>query len=403
VKVHAEPLTDGPEKQKTSSGVRPIEDVKQDIVLQEQAIKTLQERIEDYDNGWTDDFEDTPRKRANLERQLKRAESGYVRLTEELEDHPDYYADKYRNVGGLRKATTGILGSTIATVPVIVETTAAALKEAEAKGTAEDYSSALQAEKTAWNRMNDYVSSHFGSFDMINQDELDRLSREYQKASDYRKSLESKYEQPVDTDSWGMNLMEESAWLKNSATENLDGFGKVVADTAIDIGQNVALTPLLLGGPKTYIAGLAANAAAEEMYGQTTKGKAPHEAFVSGALTAGAEVAKNKVSKIKLEEKIPVKEMIEGIKKEGENFATEFLEKILSNEMVAQKAIPKITKETINYFLDFLEEKAKTGANAQFSGLELLQSGLASGIEGFASESTQRIYELIEEAWKTLG
>ena len=113
----------------------------------------------------------------------------------------------------------------------------------------------------------------------------------------------ARYEQPVDMDSWGMDLMEESAWLKNSATENLDGFGKVVADTAIDIGQNVALTPLLLGGPKTYIAGLAANAAAEEMYGQTTKGKAPHEAFVSGALTAGAEVAKNEISKIKSGEK----------------------------------------------------------------------------------------------------
>ena len=51
------------------------------------------------------------------------------------------------------------------------------------------------------------------------------------------------------------------AWLKNSATENLDGILKTGADIAIDLGQGVALSPLLLGGAKTYIAGVAANAA----------------------------------------------------------------------------------------------------------------------------------------------
>ena len=190
-------------------------------------------------------------------------------------------------------------GSTIATVPVVVETTGAALKEAEKKGSATDYTSALQAEEIARNKMNDYVSSYFGFYDMINPDELSRLEREYQAASDYRKSLETKYEQPVSTDSWGMNLMKESAWLKNSATENLSGGWKTAADVAIDVGQGVALSPLLLAGGGAYTAGVAANAAAEDMYKKTAEGKAASEAFGSGVLTAGVEVASDKISGIK--------------------------------------------------------------------------------------------------------
>ena len=54
-------------------------------------------------------------------------------------------------------------------------------------------------------------------------------------------------------DSWGMRTMKESAWLKNSATENLDGFGKTIADVAIDVGQGVALSPLLLAGSAFYL------------------------------------------------------------------------------------------------------------------------------------------------------
>ena len=157
----------------------------------------------------------------------------------------------------------------------------------------------LQAEEIARNKMNDYVSSFFGFYDLIDPDELNRLEQECQQASDYRKSLEVKYEEPVNMDSWGMDLMQESAWLKNSATENLEGGWKTAADIAIDVGQGVALSPLLLVGSGAYTAGLAANAAAEDMFEQTEKGRAPSEAFVSGALTAGAEVAGDKISNIK--------------------------------------------------------------------------------------------------------
>ena len=107
-----------------------------------------------------------------MEQQLEAAKESYAKLETEYESHPGYYADKYKDAGWGEKVTTGILGSTIATVPVVAETTSAALKEAEIKLSAEDYTSALRAEEIAKNKMNDYASSYFGSFDMIDQDEL---------------------------------------------------------------------------------------------------------------------------------------------------------------------------------------------------------------------------------------
>lgn len=298
---------------KTSSNVRALEDVKKDMDWEKQTIRNLREAIEDYDSGWADDFEDNPRKRARMEQQLETAKESYAKLKTEYESHPGYYADKYKDAGWGEKVTTGILGSTIASVPVAVETTSAALKEAEKKGSAEDYTSALQAEKIAWNKMNDYASSNFGSFDMIDQDELDRLSQEYQQASDYRKRLEAKYEEPVNMDSWGMKLMEESAWLKNSANENLNGIWKTGADALVDEAQSAALLPLLLGGPKAYLAGVATNAAAEKMYSQTAKEKPAGEALLGGMASAGVEVASDKLS--------------DSLKKKGKSFV-EWLEKV---------------------------------------------------------------------------
>lgn len=244
---------------------------------------------------------------------MEAAKESYTKLKTEYESHPGYYADKYKDASGFEKALTGILGSTIATVPVVAETTAAALKEAEKKGSAEDYTAALRAEEIAKNKMNDYASSYFGFYDMIDQNELDRLTQEYQKVSDYRKSLEAKYEEPVNMDSWGMKLMEESAWLKNSANENLNGIWKIGADALVDEAQSAALLPLLLAGPKAYVAGVATNAAAEKMYSQTAKEKPAGEALLGGMASAGWEVASDKLS--------------DSLKKKGKSFV-EWLEKV---------------------------------------------------------------------------
>ncbi len=375
--------------------------MKKDMEREKQNIYGLRDAIEDYDSGWADEFDDTPGKRASLEQQLKTAEDSYAQFEKELENHPDYYADKYKDAGGFEKALTGILGSTIATVPVVVETTSAALKEAEKKGAAEDYTSALQAEKIAWNKMNDYASSYFGFYDMIDQDELNRLTQEYQQASDYRKSLEGKYEQPVDMDSWGMNLMEESAWLKNSATENLDGGWKTAADIAIDVGQGVALSPLLLAGSGAYTAGVAANAAAEDMFEQTAAGRTASDALVSGALTAGAEAANWKIAKempkvpilnLKPDEKVTAKAVIREIKTNGKGFVKNLM----------KRAGLEATEETSNYLLDFLVDKVARDPNAEISLNELASYAAKNKISDLSEKGAEKIFDLVEIAWNEL-
>ncbi len=312
-----------PASKKSSNGIKALEDLEREMKQEKQKIDRIQQSIEDYDTGWSDDFEDTPVKRAALEKELKASEQSCAELEKEWkaakqnqpvqekqwktteQNQPERepylgdYAKAFEKANGFEKAAAGIFGSTVATVPVVVETTAAALREAERKGMAADYTAALQAEEIAKNKMNDYVSSFFGFYDLIDPEELARLEQAYQQATEYRKSLETKYEEPVNMNSWGMKTMRDSAWLKNSATENLNGFWKGAADLAIDVGQGIALSPLMLAGGGAYTAGVAANAAAEDMYNQTAKGRTASEALGSGALTAGAEVAGAKISGIK--------------------------------------------------------------------------------------------------------
>ena len=274
-------------------------------------------------------------------------------------------------------------------MPVIAQTTAAALKEAEDKLSADEYMSALRAEEIARNKMNDYAADYFGSFDMIDQNELDRLCQEYQQASEYRKSLEPKYEEPVDMDSWGMNLMRESAWLKNSATENLDGIWKTGADILVDTGQDLALLPLRGLGPWAYVAGVAANAAAEDMYKQTAAGKKASKALGSGILTAGAETAMGALA----EAKIPIKNLLKKIGMEGEDLLTRGLENV---------GIPA-TKEMINYIIDYLVDKMGRDPEAKWNGFELLLHALKGGVTGFAGYKSKGLFSEIEKVWEQLG
>ena len=249
--------------------------------------------------------------------------------------------------------------------------------------------------------MNDYASSYFGFYDMIDQDELNRLTQEYQQASDYRKSLEGKYEQPVDMDSWGMNLMEESAWLKNSATENLDGGWKTAADIAIDVGQGVALSPLLLAGSGAYTAGVAANAAAEDMFEQTAAGRTASDALVSGALTAGAEAANWKIAKempkvpilnLKPDEKVTAKAVIREIKTNGKGFVKNLM----------KRAGLEATEETSNYLLDFLVDKVARDPNAEISLNELASYAAKNKISDLSEKGAEKIFDLVEIAWNEL-
>lgn len=286
----------------------------------------------------------------------------------------------------------------------------AALKEAEVKGSAEDYTAALRAEEIAKNKMNDYANSFLGSFDMIDQDELDRLTQEYQQVKEYRKSLESKYEEPVDTDSWGMNLMEESAWLKNSATESLNGGWKTAADIAIDVGQGVALSPLLLAGGGAYTAGVAANAAAEDMYEQTAAGKAASKALGSGVLTAGAEAVGAKISDINNKAWQDATEKIAaGIKWliKGKRPLTEIAEIIKYNPTLKKNLEVGIRREAEReaalQLIDHLADELWRAPEDELDWGEPAQSAVENISSRVIEKREEDIAKEIKRFWDTLG
>lgn len=381
------------ETTKTTSGARTLDVVKRDLDRCERSIKVLEEGIEDHKTGWADDTEGLDR----LERKLESAQSDRTRLEKELRSHPDYYADKYQNYSRLDKAATGILGSTLATVPVIAETAAAANKEVVTRMEAEDYTAALQAEKTAWNKLNDYAASYIGSFDMIDQSELDRLNRNYQQASADRKRIGAQYEQPVDMDSWGMRKMAESSWLKNSATEGMSGAGKTIAETAVNVGQGVSLLPLMAAGAGAYTAGVAANAAAEDMYEQTAKGKSANAALGSGALTAGAEVIGSKFGDIKgADTKITVKAVYNALRSRDIASIQNFGRKLF------EKTGFEFTREGALYLMDYLADKAIQNPNEEFTLTAFSQSAISHKISGFAEKSTDSLLKELNKAWKRL-
>lgn len=242
---------------------------------------------------------------------------------------------------------------------------------------------ALLAEKIAWNKLNNYAADYFGSFDMIDQDELDRLSQEYQDASDYRKKLGEQYEVTVDADSWGMQMMKESAWLKNSATENLSGFGKTAADTAIDIGQNMALSPLLLLGPKAYLAGTVANASAEDMYAQTEKGRSAGDAMASGLLTAGVNVVNEKLSKIENPwNEVSAKTVLKAVKN-GDMALTE--------ELIRSAGF-EVTRESVMYFMNCLADKLSRNPDEQLNLSDFIQNAGANKALGIMGKEIDKIW-----------
>jgi len=138
------------------------------------------------------------------------------------------------------------------------------------------------------------------------------------------------------------------------------------------------------------------------MYGQTTKGKAPHEAFVSGALTAGAEVAKNEISKIKSGEKIlnakpgekiKVKDVWKAIKTDGRGFV----------EKVRKKGTAEGTKETAQYLMDFLLDKMVREPDVEFDWQEFGEYVASNRGTTYAEKRAEKFFDLIEAAWNELG
>lgn len=91
---------------KTSSNVRALEDVKNEMKMWKNAVDVWNERIEEYESGWDDDSGDSA-KRDRLTQGLQKAKDNYAKLKTEYESHPGYYADKYKDAGGVKRRRPG--------------------------------------------------------------------------------------------------------------------------------------------------------------------------------------------------------------------------------------------------------------------------------------------------------
>ena len=281
-------------------------------------------------------------KLAQLKEDMQTARENYRRAEKEYRDHPGYYEDAYQYTNGFSKAAQGIINTTLATIPVLGQVLG---NEA----------------KTFQKYFEDDSEDKPGLFDGKLDGTLSALDG---------------YREPIDMNSNAMKLMEEGVWQKNNATENLDGFWKGAADTAIDIGQDAAMLPLLYFDPRVYIAGVAANAAAEEMYGQLAQGQLSNDALTDGVLAAAVEVAKGKLGNVK----IPVKTAIDAIVIGGKPVVTDLL-KALGLEL---------TEETFYGLLDLLEDKEKNDPDGEFDGADVLKDTFSSLFASYAGAAAEK-------------
>lgn len=188
-------------------------------------------------------------------------------------------------------------------------------------------------------------------------------------------------------------VYEESAWLKDNATENLNGFWKPVMDTAINVGQGVALSPLMLLGPEAYLAGTATNAAAEEMFEKTESGKTASDAFGSGLLTVGVEVAGGKIMDIKNPFKpASVKQVVKEIRN-GNFEIINALREALQFEGV---------REGTNYLINYLADQMLRNPDAEFNINDFLKSSTKNETSKFVDKRSKNLWNAIESAWNAI-
>ena len=170
----------------------------------------------------------------------------------------------------------------------------------------------------------------------------------------------------------------------------------------------MALSPLLLAGGGAYTAGVAANAAAEDMFEQTAKGTAASKALGSGALTAGAEVAGAKLSKMKNEVgKDAIKELATKIKRLDKVSVKQVHSAIKSDPDLAKDLLKGLGfeagRESGIYLVNYLADQVIRDPKAAPDFSEFAQSVALDKASGFLEGKEKKLGKEIEHFWNTLG
>lgn len=317
------------QKNKNSSGVRTLEEIKSEMEYWENEQKNISDQLFKEQGGFRI-FTADKEKVKQLETGMKNAREHYKRVEEEYENHPDHYEDKYWYDSGVEKAVKGIVNSAVATIPVIGEV----------------LGSELKAHK-------EYHNDHSTQANYFDVDPHEYWNEESQpsyfdvdpETSQSEQAIPGleKYQKPVDVDTKAMELMEEALWLKDDANKS---FGGALVNNSLDALGRLSKGVLAVAN--------GANRTAEEMYQQGVQGETAGEALRIGTLNAATQV---------LESAIPVEDIVEAINFNGSKVVEDILHTI---------GVPT-GEGMLSYTLDFILDKIKS-SKSEFRLGELLQS-----------------------------
>lgn len=168
---------------------------------------------------------------------------------------------------------------------------------------------------------------------------------------------------PVSMDAPGMQMMTEAIETREKALAGTEGVPRFLGETAISIGQNLALMPTAAISPTVPLAAMGAIAAADKTYELNSRGVAPSEALARGLVSGGIEAAT---------EKIPLDNLLDLVKTGGRSAVRSLLRQMGT----------EATEESVSYVLNYIADKAAKDPEAEFSLQELAASAAGGALSG---------------------
>ena len=213
---------------------------------------------------------------------------------------------------------------------------------------------------------------------------FDESSPEYQaalnKVNQLRVGLVAQSEkeraQTVDPDSRAAQLMGGVQQLQEEALEGTSGVGRFVGETALSIGNNLAMLPANAIIPGASLAMMGASAAAGKAYELGQRGVGAGEALTRGVVSGGIEA---------LTEKIPLDNLIDLLKNGGKSALWNIL----------TQAGTEAGEEGVAYVLNYMADEVAGDPEAEFVLQDFFKSmgmgALSGGIMGAGSTAIHRL------------
>lgn len=272
-----------------------------------------------------------------------------------------------------------------------------------------ELTAAKAAEQSAMNKLNEYMLTYSGALDMPGRaEELQALKDAATAATSAREELEKEYnnhsgsfedqfgeysgvekaamgiigsplyamdvigqtaksaltgDNSMDMDTLAMQNYKKTQQLKSSATENLSGAGKFLADTGISIAQNLYGLPMNVIAPGASLAVMGAGAAADKMVDVGDSGGSATSALVRGAVSGGIEA---------LTEKLPLDSLADLVKTGGKTGVKNLL----------KQGGVEATEEGLSYVMNYIADKAAKDPDATWDWAEFANSVASGGLSG---------------------